>query len=892
MTLERLKAAHRNRPLGIAGETLFLRWSLSDTDRLDSYATFAVHLDCSETNLGPSSLWRINGLSHPWVEYNGPTLKPCTRYYWQVTATTSGGQRITSAVEHFETGITDADQWVGPWISTPLLDYRSEAWDPVPQLRKEFQLDATPTDGRIYATALGLYRIWINGDELTVNSHFRPGWTDYHVRVNHQTFDCSAHLVKGTNTIAVALAKGWYAGRIGLVRDPGLYGTQPAFRMQARIHAPDGLEQLVVSDSTWRYSYGPIQASDMLRGEFKDLRRETPGWETSNFDDSQWNSVLPRADISVPIFPQPHDSIATRSVIEGSLVHEHARGPAVFDFGQNLVGWTRIDSPTTPGTDIIVRHGEILTKDKLVYRDNLRGAFQEDRYATGTEEPQILEPDFTLHGFRYAEVWGLPPKDFAMAFELRENSTISAVSIETPHDQVGHFSCSDERLNKLASAIEWTIRGNFLEVPTDCPQRDERLGWLGDAGVIAETAAYNFDVAAFFTKFAQDCADAQFEDGSVPSYAPVVPPATMKEGSPGWSDGYIRIVHLLMARYGDITPARNHFESMCRYLGHIDQHNPDGLRVNAVGSNFGDWLSVPDGQEGTIHPGYTYTGAHSTSPVDVVATAHTYRSFVQVAEIAHKLGYEEESVRLGNRAEQIRTAYRAAYVLPDGRILGDTQTVYAQAIGYSLLHDFEINRAVEHLTRAVNRSGHVTTGIHGVEHLLPVLADNGQRALAYELLLSEKCPSWLHMIASGGTTIWEKWNGIGEDGGLETAEMNSFNHYALGAVGRFLYEGIAGIRLQNSSWTGEFGFSPKYSTSLSWARARYESPIGAISSHWCWDGPSILHDVEVPPAARATFALTDGDRVVRIDGSTIEPAGTVNLGPGHHQLLVLPGTKD
>lgn len=869
-----LRTNHRRHPLGIPTDRILLSWSPGGDRRL-SEKGYEVAVAVDTDNLWEASAWKARVLE-PRVVYTGPEIPPGSVRYWAVRARTDDGTTLVSEVSTFESGL-DAAGWSGSqWIAAPQQKYARETWDPAPLMRKSFDVDVVPDSARAYVTALGIYRMWVNGEEVTASALLRPGWTDYRVRVYHQTFDLTGLLHRGRNAVAVLLGRGWYAGRLGLQREPGFYGDQPALRLQ--LVTAGGSAGSVATDSSWRYGFGAVLSSDLLQGEVQDLRQEPTGWTHASFDDTGWDEVEVVTH-DVPIHPQPHDSATVHSVRDGELIWEHARGPAIYDFGQNLVGWTRVSTKTLPKADVVVRHGEILTPHNLVYRDNLRTAYQEDRYSAGDDGHHVLEPNLTLHGFRYAEVWGLPSRIPDQPLEVLEDTKVSAVVVDAGMEPVGTFECSDERLNRLSSAVEWTIRDNFVEVITDCPQRDERLGWLGDAGVISRTSAYYFNVAAFVSKFVQDAADAQTEDGTLRSYVPPVPPGTHIAGAPGWADGYVRLVHLLGARYGDLGSVERHYDSMRRYLERVDADNPSGIRTQGVGSDFGDWLSLAENPDEPYHPLYGYTQARSTSPRHVVATAHTYRSYVQLAEMAEWLGDRVEVDRCRHRAAEIATAYASTFLSADGFVEGDTQTVYAQALGYGVLEGDEAQAAAARFITKIEEAGHVTTGIHGTEHVLGVLARYGRPDLAYSLLLREEMPGWLHMIAQGATTIWEKWDGLAADGTLSTAEMNSFNHCALGAVGQFLFEGLGGLDLPASGRGLTVNLSPVIDRSLDWVRVNHQSPAGALMSHWRWEEDRVVHDIAIPPAMSCQLEVPQGFELV--DGSA-------DVGPGTHRVIYRP----
>lgn len=902
--LHTLQTGGRRLALGVPAATPRLSWKVGAGSGLGpaTLHTVVVAADAAALDAG-TAIWQTT-TDRPFVEYAGPALGSRTRRAWRVIAT-DGATTVISPVATFETGLTAADDWQANWIRGVADPFRHESFDPAPYLRHEFELGddaeaalANGAPARLYASALGLYRLWINGVEITADSHFRPGWSDYRTRVFHQTYDIRAALRPSRNVIAAIIAKGWYAGRLGLLRKPGFYGDRPALLAQLEV---DGAV-VATTDGSWRSTAGAITGTDMLRGEWQDLRREPHGWHDAGFDDRAWQPVEPIDPPAAAIDPQPHDSICTHAVLAGQLVHEHARGPLVFDFGQNIVGWTRLTSPMDDAVEVIVRHGEVLTPEQLVYRDNLRGAFQEDRYVAGPghapdapgDTPLTVEPRFTSHGFRYAEVWNVPSTTEYGQFKRRDDTTIEAIAVTGLPQVTGRFTCSNAALTQLASNIEWTVRDNVLEAMLDCPQRDERHGWLGDAGAIVATAAYHFDMSAFLVKFTQDAADGQGPDGEIPNYVPVVPPSGIGPGAPGWADGYIRLVHLLVERYGELATARRLFPSMRAFLDHVDRHNPDGLRVNAVGANFGDWLSLPAQPDAPFHKGFEYTHAYSTTPHDIHGTAHTYRSFAQLAEIATRLGDTDEAARLRRRADDIRAAYLDAFVEADGSIRNATQAAYAQALGVGIFEGAEAQVAADRLRAAIEQVGHVTTGIHGTQYVLSVLADHGHGDFANELLLRDSMPSWLYMVSKGATTIWEKWNGIAPDGTLATAEMNSFNHYALGAIGRYIFERVGGIDAADTTWSGEIVMRPNYTRSLDWVDCSYASPVGEIASSWRWDGSRVEHDVAVPGAATARFVAPVGTRVAADRDRDPDGDGAVEaltLGPGRHRLLITGASR-
>lgn len=872
-----LFAGYRIDPLGIsAADGLMLSWSYSDEGEAGLAEVESYDVCVLEDPAGDEVLWRRAGVTSTAVRYDGPVPASRATRYWHVTATGGDGAAIRSHVGRFEIGLEQEADWSAQWISAPAPESRREQWNPAPLLRRAFTVEGPVTSARVYATALGVYRLWLNGIELTAEQLLRPGWTDYARRVPHQTFDVTGVLRQGGNVLAVELAPGWYAGRLGLLQEPEYYGDRLAFRCQLEL---DG-RLVVATDSEWRCADGEIVATDLLNGETQDLRRRRVGWHDGSHDDGTWSRAEVRRDVAVTVVPQNHEPVRVHAELEGELVAGHFWGPVVFDFGQNVVGWTRIETATLEKGDILVRHGEALTPAKRVWRDNLRTAQQEDRYTPGEAGQYVLEPRHTVHGFRYAEVWGAPA-----GFYLGEGAPPRAMAIALDGGQrrVGSFECSDPELTELSRAIEWTIRDNSLEVLSDCPQRDERLGWLGDGSVIAPTAAYYFDFGAFLSKIAADVADGLAPDGMVPSYVPWVP-GTNPDGAPGWSDGFVRLVHLSAERYGDVATARARYPELRRFVELLVEANPDGIRTNRVGDDFGDWLSLPIPWTEATPPGPTgFTGAWSTSSRRVLATGHLIRTFDQLADLAEWTGHADDVALWREHASRVRQAYAEAFVDADGRIESDTQTVYAQAVEFRLLDGEGVAAAAARLAELVRSTGHLTAGIQGAGLVLPALTRFGYLDEVDGILQRGEFPGWKYMLRNGATTIWEKWDGIREDGSFATPIMNSFNHPALGAVGAFLFERVAGLEARTAVRDRTLVIDPVYLQSLTWARAEHESACGPVSSSWERRGDEVVHRFQVPSGMRGVYRTPTG---YRVDGSSDAEQRELTFGPGTSTIVV------
>jgi alpha-L-rhamnosidase len=537
--------------------------------------------------------------------------------------------------------------------------------------------------------------------------------------------------------------------------------------------------------------------------------------------------VLTRARDGVPLVTQRAQPVRVTEELRPVSIQRRAPGTHIVDFGQNMVGWARLAIRGERGARAQMRFAEILDPDGSLHLNNLRTARQLDSYVLAGEAEEVFEPRFTFHGFRYVEVTGVDE------FEL----TGRVVHSDTP--RTGRFECSDELVNQLWRNINWSQRGNFISVPTDCPQRDERLGWLADAQVFMPTASLNMDVAAFMTKWGDDILDAQLPNGSFPDVAPRL--LAEREGAPAWSDAGIIVPWTLWRRYGDRRLLERHWSAMERYMAYLLRHNPDLLWTAQRGNDYGDWLSVGE-----------------QTPREVLATAYWAYDALLMSEMADELGLRNRAEHYGRLRAGIRAAFNAAYVGDDAYIEGDTQTVYLLALHMGLLPEEVRARAAERLVENIRRNGgHLTTGFVGVGLLCPTLSECGYGDVAHELLTQDTFPSWGYSIRHGATTIWERWDGWTEDRGFQTPAMNSFNHYSLGSIGQWLYEYVAGIRTVTPGYERVL-IAPEPGP-LEWAHATYRSVRGPITSAWRQDEDTFSLDVEIPPNVTATVVLPDGE---------------------------------
>lgn len=741
-------------------------------------------------------------------------------------------------------------------VTTPV---RSRALrQPTAMLRKSFKLDGSIRRATVYATARGLYELRINGRRVGERV-LAPEWTDYAKRIQYQTYDVTPLLTQGENATGVFLAAGWYAGHVGLMPSRRNYGSQPEFLMHMDVEYADGRTETIASDGTWKKAKeSPIVSSDIYDGESYDARKEQPGWDAPHFDDSQWAAVSTEPDGSEALVWQRNEPVRVTGDLKPVAITEPSPGTYIFDSGQNHSGWTRIRVSGPAGTVVTLRHAEALNPDGSLYLPNVRNAWQIDRYTLGGTGTEEFEPHFTIHGFRYVEISGLPaPSDV---------DTVLVRVARSSSPEVSQFSSSSAFLDKLMRAILWTQRSNMVGVPTDCPQRDERLGWTGDAMTFSQTAIFNMDMAAFYAKWMQDMRDDRAPDGRFPDVAPnpmdasrTLNPAfreNLLTGSPAWADAGVLIPWRAYENYGDTLLLKTQLESAKGWVDFVASRNPDLLWKNARGIDPGDWLNG----DTLVEPGWPQTGA--TIPHEVFATAYFAHTAEIVAKTAAALGNSDDARRYAELFARIKAAFNAAYVKPDGRIEGDTQSAYALALDFDLLPEALSPKAVEYLLEELRKyDGHVSTGIHGTRSLMLELTETGHNDEAYRLLNLHSFPSWGYMLDMGATTITERWDGYVADRGFQNhTAMNSLNHVVFGAVGEWVWRNVVGLAPDDASpGYKHFWVHPRPGGGLTWTKASYDSVRGRISVAWKLDANTFELDLTVPPNTSATVYVPSAE---------------------------------
>ncbi|MBI5832131.1 MAG: glycoside hydrolase family 78 protein [Armatimonadetes bacterium] len=720
-----------------------------------------------------------------------------------------------------------ADYGLGPWGQLGPAG-TGGGLPPVTYLRRGFDLTKQVSRARLYVTALGLYRCRLNGQNVG-DAILAPDWTDYRKRVEAQTYDVTSLVKPGANVLGALLGDGWYAGHVGL-GGRQRYGQQAWFLAQLMIDHPDGTTTVVASGDNWKARSGPILFSDLLMGEGYDARAELGAWDKAGYDDATWQAAKADVPNTVSAVEWPMGPPVRRlTELPAKTLAEPKPGRWTFDLGQNMVGYARLKVNAAAGTKLTLRFAEMLNPDGTVYTTNYRGARCTDEYTCRGGGVETWEPTFTFRGYRYVELTGLTAKPALDA--------VTGVVIGSDAPESGTFECSDPLLNQLQRNIVWGQRGNFVSVPTDCPQRDERLGWTGDAQIFVRTATFNNQVGGFFTKWLVDLDDAQAANGAYPDVAPRV---AAGDGTAAWGDAGVVCPWTVYQAYGDRRLLADHYPNMVRWVEYCREHSNKLLRP---ASGYGDWLSI---------------GANT--PTDVLATAYFARSTELTARAATVLGKTEDAAKYKALWDDIAKAFQAAYVQPDARIKGNTQTCYLLALRFGLLPEAQRAQAATYLATDIEQRGwRLSTGFVGVGHLLPTLTQVGRTDVAWKLLLQDAFPSWLFSVKHGATTIWERWDGWTPDKGFQDAGMNSFNHYSFGSCGEWMYANILGIA---PDVEGEVGIGyrrivvePRPGGGVTSAKGSYRSGYGLITTDWRLDDGKLTLSVTVPVGVTARVVL-------------------------------------
>jgi len=872
--VKQLICEYKTNPIGIDVTKPRLSWQLFSAENEVMQTAYEVRVAESPSKLGSGQqIWttgKVTGSQSVDLVYNGPALSSMQRVYWQVRVWDNKNKASAwSEPAYWEMGILKPSEWKGSWITFGPAKEVKEAL-PALYFRKEFTLAKKVKSARVYSTSFGLYELHLNGAKVS-SDLFTPGWTSYKKRLQYQTYDVTSQL-KEKNTLGIVLSDGWYRGNLGWSKRGAYYGNQLAMLLHLQVTYTDGTTETIGSDNSWKVTTnGPIVGSDIYNGETFDARLELTGWDQTGYDVGKWSNPTP-FNQSNDILIAPH-GVPVKAIQEIKPIKQFVtpKGEQVFDMGQNMVGWVRLKVTGKKGDQVTLKFAEVLDKEGNFYTENLRNAKATDVYILKGEGIETFEPHFTFHGFRFVKIEGLtaaPSMD-----------QITGVVIHSDMKPTGTFSCSDTLINKLQHNIQWGQKGNFLDVPTDCPQRDERLGWTGDAQVFSMTAAFNFNVAAFYTKWVGDITADQLPDGKVPHVIPDV--LNGGGGSTAWADVSIVVPWTVYLSYGDVRILESQYPSMKGWIGYMTSRaRKDHLWIGDT--HFGDWLAFASTNS-------DYTGA--TTEKDLIANAYYCYSTTLLSKIATILGHTEDAEKYRKLADEIKESFNKEFVTPNGRLVSHTQTAYALALAFNLLPENLIPKAAEYFTNDIKKFGHLTTGFVGTPLLCKTLSAIGRDDLAFMLLLNKKYPSWLYPVLQGATTIWERWDGQKPNGTFQDVGMNSFNHYAYGAIGEWIYRHVAGIDIdpENPGYK-HILLAPHPGGGLSNANAEILSIYGKVASSWKFENGDFSYEVVIPANTTATVTLPYAKaEQVLLNGVAVKPGYTqngnnlqINLGSGKY----------
>ncbi|MGN1192408.1 MAG: glycoside hydrolase family 78 protein [Dorea sp.] len=833
MRLKDVCVEYRNNPIGLDVKKPRFSWKLESEEQntmQTAYQIQVIQMSTVDEEEG-SVVWdtgKVDSDQSVLVTYVGEKLLPETEYRCRIQVW-DNHESVAEKEVTFETGILYPEKMEAEWITHCF----SEEETACPVFFRKFHLPKKVKRARIYATALGLYEITLDGKRVG-DAYFTPGWTNYHKRLQYQAYDVTDTLCnqEWEHRIEITVADGWYKGPYGFTLQSNIYGDRTAALAELHLVYEDGTEEILKTDASWKVTTGAIRYSEIYMGETIDSTiKEGITTEVESFSYPKENLVA-----------QENEPVRITKRFAAKELILTPKGEMVLDFGQNMAGFVEVKMQGTSGQKIVIRHAETLDKDGNFYAETLRQAKSVDTFiCDGTK--QTFRPHFTFHGFRYICVEGL---------EKVNLEDFTACTLHTDMKETGNFQCSNEMVNQLQSNIQWGERSNFLDIPTDCPQRDERLGWTGDAQVFCRTASYNMQTALFFSKWLHDLKSEQTKEFGPPHVVPNI--LADQDAAAAWSDAATVIPWTMYQVYGDTRILEEQYESMKGYVDYITSHcSENGLWQ--TGYQYGDWLAL-DKEE----------SADRTGATDKYLVANAYYAYSTdlVRKTAEVLGYEEDVRKYGDLYQKIVALFDEEYITRTGRVVSETQTGCVLALHFHLAQEKYRGRIAESLkTNIANHKNHLSTGFVGTPYLCHVLSENGMHDLAGTIFLKEDYPSWLYAVKKGATTIWERWNSIMPDGSFDESGMNSLNHYAYGSIGDWMYEKLAGINPLKPGYK-EILIQPRFIKGMTSVDAAFDSPYGIIRSAWsCKDG-KITIDITIPANTSACVILPEKEEKLQI----------------------------
>ncbi len=844
-------------PIGIDVKKPRFNWILESNGRDIVQTAYSIQVAVDEQfeNLVWNTGRIANGKSVH-IKYGGKSLKPSQRYHYRISVEDNMGNHSTwSPGAFFETGLMLSGNWKAQFISpeNETNPASSQGWF----LKKSVKLKKPLVSARIYATALGIYKVQVNGNRVT-DAELTPGWTNYKSRLLYQTYEATELFNEGENILKAHIGPGWYKGDLaGWAGKRAVYGGRNAFSMVLNLEYLDGSIETHITDNSWSSAPSPVLYSEIYNGEEYDARQETP-------EEKEWKGVdVIDTDMSI-VSAQDGPLVTPQEILKPVNVLKDSSGRTILDFGQNMTGWIRFRVSGKEGEKVILKHAEILDSDGNLYTENLRSAKQTITYILKGEGEEEYYPNFTFQGFRYVLVEEFPGNPGVLDSEKFE-----AVVLHSEMEQTGTFKCSHPLINQLHKNIHWGMKGNFLDIPTDCPQRDERLGWTGDAQVFIGTASYLRNSAPFFTKWLRDLKSEQLPDGGIPHVIPdVLNDAVETDGllksshsATGWADAGVICPWEIYRQYADTRILEENYGVMKAWAGYMERHAAGGTIWDS-GFHFGDWVAL-DAKEGS------YFGA---TPNAFTATVFYANSIDITEKTADLLGKKEDAENYRSLYVRIKKAFQEEFFTPAGRLAVSTQTAHALALYFNLTPESYKKRTVNNLVKLIEDEGnHLNTGFLGTPYLCEALSRNGRLDAAYRLLLQEDYPSWLYQVKQGATTIWEHWDGLKPDGSLWSPDMNSFNHYAYGSVGSWLYSAVAGISAdEKAPGYKNIIFRPQPGGGITSASAALSTVYGKVSINWKLEGDTMQLSLEVPVNSTGELYLPGEELSIKLGSGNYE----------------------
>lgn len=825
-------------PIGLNVAQPRFCWQMISSKRNTMQTAYAI-----KVMQGKQVVWNSDKIlsdSSVYVAYKGTSLQSGKKYQWQVRIWSNNNEVSNwSAPAFFQMGLLNVSDWKAKWIQPGYVE--DIIMRPAPLLRKEFTSTKKIINASAYITAHGLYEASLNGQRIG-EAYLTPGWTSYKTRLQYQTYDVTNLLRNGNNAIGLMLGNGWYRGIIGFNDNINVYGNDIAVLFQLNITYSDGSTQIIASDNTWKSSTGAVRYTEIYNGETIDARLDKQGWTLPGYNDKDWSDVKVAGFSLDNLITTINEPVKKHETFKPLRTFTSPNNEQIIDFGQNVVGWVTVKIRGNTGDTIKISHAEVLNKSGNFYTANLRAAKAQDIYILKDDKEETFEPHFTWHGFRYIKVEGYPGK--------LKPENFTAVALYSDMQPTGSFTTSDSLINQLQHNIQWGQKGNFLDVPTDCPQRDERLGWTGDAQVFSRTATFNMNVNSFFEKWLKDVAADQFDNGSVPFVVPNVLGNT-SGGSAGWADCATIIPWNMYLAYGDKKILEDQYGSMKAWVDYMKNKSVNNLW--STGFHFGDWLFY--------RPDDDNDGRAAVTDKYLIAQcfyAHSTQLLINAAKVLNK---NDDINFYSDLLQKIKDAFLKEYMTSNGRLVSGTQTAYVLALNFDMLPDLLREQAATRLVDNIKSYGnHLTTGFLGTPYLCDVLTRFGYTDVAYKLLMQDTYPSWLYPVKMGATTIWERWDGIKPDSSFENAGMNSFNHYAYGAIGDWMYRKVAGIdTYEDGVGYRHIKIQPHPGGGFTNISASLQTYYGKLSSQWNVKNDTLFMNIEIPANTTATVFIPAQD---------------------------------